>query len=127
MNTSTPQKLIFVYNANSGTINAVLDSMHKVLSPSTYSCNLCDITFGLVGEKGTWRDFRESFPVEMEFLHKDEYEKGYSSKFGFKFDYPIVLCAVEEELQVLVNTSELNQLGSAEELIKLIEERVEIN
>ena len=126
MNTRTPQKLIVVYNANSGTMNAVLDSMHKVFSPSTYNCNLCDITFGLVGEKGSWRDFRESFAVEMEFLHKDEYEKGYGSKFGYKFDYPIVLCVVEEELQVLVNTSELNQLENAEELIKIIEERVAI-
>ncbi len=126
MHTITPQKIIFVYNAKSGTINAVLDSMHKVLSPSSYNCNLCDITFGLVGEKEAWRDFRESFPIEMEFLHKDEYQKAYSSKFGFKFDFPIVLCAVEEELQVLVNTAELNQLDNAEELIKLIQERVEI-
>ena len=124
---TVPQKLIFIYNANSGTVNAVLDSMHKVLSPSTYNCNLCDITFGLVGEKGVWRDFRDSFPLAMEFLHKDEFEKEYGSKFGHKFDYPIVLCAVEEELQVLVNTPELNLLKSAEELIALIEDRVPVS
>lgn len=117
------QKLIFVYNANSGVRNAILDSMHKVLSPSTYNCNLCDITFGLVGEKANWKAFRESYPIDMEFLHKDEYEKVYASKFGLKLDYPIVLGAVSGDLEIVIGTKEMNELSSAEALIDLIKER----
>ncbi|NJM95354.1 MAG: GTPase, partial [Acaryochloridaceae cyanobacterium CSU_5_19] len=37
-------RLIFVYNANSGGINTALDIAHKLLSPSTYRCNLCRLT-----------------------------------------------------------------------------------
>ena len=49
------EKLIFIYNANSGKHNALLDTMHKIVSPNTYNCNLCDITFGLFTENKTWR------------------------------------------------------------------------
>ena len=79
------QKLLFVYNANSGTRNAILDSMHKVFSPKTYNCKLCDITFGVFSENKTWRRFREDNQHQMVFLHKDEFAKGYKSKFGHKF------------------------------------------
>jgi len=37
--------LIFVYNANGGLVNSWLDTAHKIVSPSTYSCSLCAITF----------------------------------------------------------------------------------
>ena len=120
----TLQKLIFVYNANSGVIYAILDSMHKALSPSTYNCNLCDITFGLVGEKADWKAFRESYPVDMEFLHKDEYERAYASKFGFKPEYPIVLGAASGDLEIVIGTDELNEISSAAALIDLIKTRV---
>lgn len=118
------EKLVFVYNALSGKKNAILDSMHKVLSPSTYECNLCDITFGLFNEKSVWKEFRTAFPLEMEFLHKDEFEEEYASKFGYKYSYPIVLAAVATEFQVLISTEELDQLTETIQLIEIIKERV---
>ncbi len=124
MDSGPLNKLIFVYNADSGVRNALLDSMHKVLSPSTYECNLCDITFGLFSEKVNWKEFRLQFPMEMEFLHRDEFSKGYASKFGKKFTFPIVLGDHLGELEVIISTDELNQLGSADELIDLINKRV---
>ena len=36
--------LLFVYNAKSGIANVLVDISHKLLSPETYSCNLCVIT-----------------------------------------------------------------------------------
>jgi len=39
-------RLIFVYNAESGTMNSAIDFAHKMLSPETYECNLCRITYG---------------------------------------------------------------------------------
>lgn len=122
MNTDL-QKLVFVYNADSGKRNAVLDSLHKVFSPSTYDCNLCDITFGLFGEKKDWKEFRSRFPVEMEFLHRDEFTKVYASKFGSRFTFPIVLGANAGEFEVIIGTEELNDLQDAPELMTLIEKR----
>ncbi|MGB5237562.1 MAG: GTPase [Flavobacteriaceae bacterium] len=118
------EKIVFVYNADSGKRNAILDSLHKVLQPSTYNCKLCDITFGVFQEKKEWKDFRTTYGHEMEFLHKDEFKKAYASKFGYRFSFPIVLAAVSENLEVLINTEELNTLPDANALINLIRERV---
>ncbi|MEW2919994.1 GTPase [Muricauda sp. ANG21] len=117
------KQLLFVYNANSGKRNALLDSMHKVFSPSTYDCNLCDITFGLVGENRIWKKFREQSKMPMSFVHKDEFTKSYASKFGHKFTFPIVLLEGNNGLEIFIPTEELNELQSAQELIDLIRER----
>ena len=119
------QKLLFVYNANSGARNALLDSMHKVFSPNTYDCKLCDITFGIVSENKTWKRFRKESPHEMTFLHKDEFAKDYASKFGYKFTFPIVLMEGERGLEVLISTEEVNQLHTAQDLMALVESRTE--
>ena len=39
-------QLIFVYRANSGPTSLALDFIHKIVSPKTYSCNLCNVTYG---------------------------------------------------------------------------------
>jgi hypothetical protein len=118
------EKLIFVYNADSGLRNMIIDGAHKIFSPSTYECNLCDITFGAFTENRIWKKFRQEVSLEMEFLHKDEFKNKYASKFGHKFNYPNVLITTNENLEVFVNTAELNELESAEELISLIKSRI---
>ncbi|NKI30415.1 GTPase [Croceivirga thetidis] len=117
------QKFLFVYNANSSTRNAILDSMHKIFSPKTYDCKLCEITYGVFTENRTWKKFRKESKHELVFLHKDEFTKTYASKFGYKFDFPIVLAEGVGGLEVLISTNELNQVLSVEELIALINER----
>lgn len=116
-------KLIFIYNANSGMRNALLDGAHKALSPNTYQCNLCDLTFGVINEKRAWKKFREEGNLNMEFIHKDEFKKEYASKFGYKFEFPIILVIVDNELQVFISTKELNELDNTEALIELIKKR----
>ena len=118
------QKIIFIYNANSGMRNAVMDTVHKVLSPDTYDCNLCSITFGMFTENVNWKEFRTNAGVDMDFLHKDEFEKEYASKYGHKFTYPIVLAATAGELEVMIGTEELNALEDVNSLISLVESRL---
>ena len=117
-------RLLLVYNADSGTRNAILDSMHKVFSPSTYACNLCDITHGLVSENRVWKKFRKERGGQLEFLHRDEFKKQYASKFGAKFTFPIVLVETQMDLEVFISANELNQLQTADELINLVEKRL---
>ena len=124
MKRDSTQKIIFVYNANSGMRNAVMDTMHKVLRPDTYDCNLCNITYGLFSENVDWKEFRTNADVEMEFLHKDEFEKEYASKFSHKYDYPIVLAASSGEFEILINTKEINALEDVQGLINQVESRL---
>jgi len=120
-------KLLFIYNANSGKASSFLDALHKVLSPKIYNCNLCGITYGIFKEDNTWKNFREASDLPMEFLHLDEFKKGYASKFGYKFTFPIVLSADQNELEIFISTEELNSLKNAEELIQVITDRQKVN
>ncbi|MGB5555314.1 MAG: GTPase [Flavobacteriaceae bacterium] len=119
------QKLIFVYNADSGLLNAVLDSAHKVLSPSTYACHLCDITYGFVSENNIWKKFKTEHGTQWQFLHKDEFNNKFASKFGHKFTFPIILIEGDSELEVVIGTEELNNLPTTESLIELLAKRAE--
>jgi len=118
------QKLIFVYNADSGLGNVLVDGAHKILSPSTYDCKLCELTFGAFTEKSVWKKFRKESAHEMEFLHKDEFKKQYASKFGYKFTYPIVLVEGAKGLEVFITTAEMNAVENADELIAIVEKRL---
>lgn len=110
--------LLFVYNANGGTLNALLDAGHKLFSPKTYACSLCQLTYGALAERKAWRDFRKSTTLDLTFLHKDEFEEQYQSAQS----YPVVLSGKDRH-EVFVSTKELNSLQTLDQLITLISVR----
>jgi hypothetical protein len=117
-------KLIFVYNANSGTLNSLFDSAHKIVSPKTYDCNLCDLTFGVFAEKEAWKNFREASAIEMIFLHKDEFLKQYRSKWLPKYNFPSILSAENDKLEIFITPEELNEIDTVEDLIEEIQHKI---
>lgn len=116
--------LIFVYNANSGVHNSLLDSVHKILSPKTYECNLCELTFGVLSEKRKWKAFRKQSDIEMVFLHKEDYQRKFKSKFEKLHDLPVILYQDNYDLSLLMGKEELNQIEDIETLIEKIKARV---
>ena len=117
-------QLLFVYNARSGKLNALFDSVHKIMSPSTYSCRLCTLTHGVFQERSLWKDFRENSGIEMLFFHRDEFLQKYGEVLEAKFSYPVILRKTEERLEVFMTKEELNALSSETELIKRINARI---
>src|SRR4030067_16255 len=69
--------LIFVYNADSGFVNTLLDIGHKIVSPQTYACNLCAITHSTFSMRDEWKNFVAGLGIPIEFLPRDELEKQY--------------------------------------------------
>tara|TARA_R100000306_G_scaffold665_1_gene1500 strand:- start:45116 stop:45487 length:372 start_codon:yes stop_codon:yes gene_type:complete len=117
-------KLIFVYNANSGAVNSVLDSAHKLLSPQTYQCSLCELTFRALSEKPAWKKFRTASAIEMVFLHKDEFLRQYRSKWLPKYNFPIILSEENNELHIFMDAENLDTVDGVSELITEIEKRL---
>lgn len=121
-------KLIFIYNADAGLVNAALDIAHKVLSPDTYSCNLCMLTHDTFTERSAWQAFRESYSVPMEFLHKDEYEQKVNDQSSLKskktHSYPIILKEDQGQIDIFIDTPELNEIKDVNRLINTIQERL---
>ena len=109
-------KLVFVYNADSGKLNTLFDIVHKVVSPDTYACSLCTLTHGVLSETKKWRNFRETVELDMEFLHRDEFEREY----GTTYPYPVVLTQENSGLNVLLSPDELALIKTIDSLIEVI-------
>ena len=114
-------ELIMVYNANSGLKNAVLDSFHKMISPSTYTCELCALTFGNFSEKTLWKKFRNQSKVKINFYHKDEFE----AKFGiYSYSYPVSLWFKNQRFETAISNEAFKTIKSTEALIISLETHI---
>lgn len=96
-----------------------MDAAHKIISPSTYNCRLCQLTHGHFSEHRIWKEFIASSKHEFIFYYKDEFE----SKYSESFEYPIILIG-KEPFEVLVNKQELDQLHSPMELTQIIGSKI---
>ena len=117
-------KLIFIYNADTGLFNVVSDFAHKIISPSTYACSLCQITYGNFGMKKEWREFLNKLPYEMQFLHKDEALLQYHSLKNETFPL-VILGQNNDERRVLLNAPELNEQSDLTGLIERLNEKLD--
>ena len=109
-----PDRLIFVYNADGGIANGLMDSVHKTLSPATYPCSLCAITYGMVRMDPKWRRWLKELPIPTVFYHKDD-----NPHRGVTL--PVVLADREGQIDTLITADRLNTLSSVDALIAEIE------
>lgn len=112
-----PDRLIFIYNAEGGIAQGIMDSVHKTLSPSTYACSLCAVTHGVFRMDPKWRAWLKALPVATEFYHK------YDSPFG-DMALPAVLAERDERVETLLTAADLDRLNSVDALIAAIEARL---
>lgn len=125
MTTKTGEsKLIFVYNADSGVFNLLTDVAHKILSPETYSCNLCAITHSNFGMKKEWKQFLESLNTPLEFLHADEFKAKYQFE---KVELPAIFKEENASLILMVNAAAINECNSIDDLKRCVHAACEIS
>ncbi|UCG69140.1 MAG: hypothetical protein JSV09_15370 [Thermoplasmata archaeon] len=114
------EKLIFVYNADSGLFSSMEDYVHKIIKPQTYQCTLCKITYGNLGMKKKWKEFIESLEIPMEFLHRDEFVKKYPDE---ERKFPVAYIEVNSKLTRFISQGELNRVENLEELMELVHKK----
>lgn len=118
----TPPRLLLVYNADGGLLNAVRDTVWKTFWPKTYPCSLCALTYGWVAMRGAWRRFLDAQPHEKSFYHKDEFADAFPE---LSIPLPAILTADGgAHPEVLVSAAELDALPDLSALIALVESRV---
>ena len=108
--------LIFVYNAQSTPINKTLSYAHKLLSPKTYACDLCQLTHANLGERKAWTHFKKNSPLDFVFYHADEFEAKYRQQFNF----PVVL---NSTLEVILTREKIGEFNAVGQLITYLQER----
>lgn len=115
------RKLLFIYNADSGRLNTAFDMAHKLISPSTYKCNLCSLTHGVFSERELWKAFREASGDDLVFLHRDEFEARYPEQPA----YPVILLEQDNGLTVLLSAEEIRPFESVDRLINELQQRLD--
>jgi hypothetical protein len=114
--------LVFVYNADSGFFEALKDGVMKIVSPASYPCRLCALTYDVAWMRPRWRRFVDSLGLEVEFLHRDEFNEKYGRE---KPDLPCALIDRGGELEVLISSTEMNAMETLDELMDTVEKRLE--
>lgn len=109
-------KLLLIYNARSGKINAVLSSLHKILVPNTYPCHLCVLTHDFYGEKRIWKKFTRNNNIELECLHLDELNH---LKLD-NYEFPVIYKINNGKLVEFMSSEEINNIKTIQDLINRI-------
>lgn len=86
-------------------------------------CALCDITHGLVRERGDWRACRDTLPVEFATYHRDDQPDAVRAATGDRA--PVVVAETGDGLVVLLDGDALDACaGDPERLVAAVTDAV---
>ena len=91
----------------------LIDFAHKLISSSTYGCNLCKLTFNNFGKRKEWKEFTRQSSAKIRFYYKDEFER----IFNASYKYPVILKKVSDQFEILADSTEISKLTSVGDLI----------
>lgn len=116
--------LIFVYNAESGLLNAGRDFLHSNFRPATYPCNLCGLTYHIAWKRPEWRRFLQ----QLEPAYAFEYRNTLAGKYGIS---GVALPAVfiqrgDEQPALWIDATAINACATLEELMALLSSRLPV-
>lgn len=112
-------EIIFVYNAKSGIWNGLLDSLHKVTSPETYSCELCQLTYGLTSMNREWKAYLRTLSYKVTFLHLDELWSDLPN-----VEFPAVFFNGDKGYDILITKEEMKRCKDIKGLILLMNSKL---
>ncbi len=118
---SRGERLLIVYNAEAGMLAGVKDSIHKLLKPDTYPCNLCALTHGAVRMDPAWKRFIARMPIDTRVYHRPDFRARYPD---LDLALPAVLLEHGRDARILIGADELKRIDSVDALIGRIEERL---
>ena len=121
---NSPKKIIFIYNASDNLSSVMFDFIHKIISPNTYQCSLCKITYGNFKKYDEWESYLQSIPYEIEFLYRNNY-KDYYKDIEVE-EFPIALIQNEDSYQIILLKKDFDSCNDLKELIQIIEKNLEL-
>ncbi len=116
------KRLVIVYNANAGLLAGALDSIHKTLSPATYPCDLCALTYGALSMRPSWRQWLQSIPIETDFYHRPDFRLAFPDFANEPL--PLVGIVSNGDLSVVLDRDALAQLRSLDQLMAVLQSKL---
>lgn len=119
--TQTDTRLICVYNADTGLIEALMHAVHKALRPESYPCSLCALTYGAVSMRGDWKRFWQKLDARVDFYHRDDFTQDFpalGTGGAREVALPVVLMSeAGEEPRAIISNKELDAMADVDELM----------
>ncbi len=116
------EKLIFIYNASDDLISVSFDFVHKIVSPSTYKCNLCKITYGNVSMHNKWKEYIYNSSYDFEFLYKNNYLE-YHKDLKIE-NFPVAYKYNGNSYDVFISKKEFDSCNDLEALIQIVNQKL---
>lgn len=113
-------KLVFVYNADSGLVNALKDGIVSIVAPSKMPCRLCGLTFTSVSMRSKWKTFIDDLGVPVEFLHRNEFHERYGMHDA---EFPAAYIDRSGELEPFISVGEMNSNKTLDALIEMVKQK----
>lgn len=114
------RRLLFVYGNDSGAVNGLIHYIHKIVSPSTYDCRPCGLTYGPLGQRAAWVQALSTLGVSSELLHRDDAIARYGHE---QSPFPAVFAVESHGLTQLITKQEIESCRDLESLITLLRAR----
>jgi hypothetical protein len=114
-------RLVFVYNGDSGVASGLIHYVHKIVSPSTYKCSLCALTYNALGRRGDWERYLARLEAAPVFLHRDEFRRRYPTAVD---PLPAVFLDREGRLELVLGKVELDACRDLDALTEALDSRL---
>lgn len=112
------KSLLFVYQADGDMISSFMGAAHKIISPETYTCNLCRLTYGALKEKTAWKNYLKGLNYSAEFLHRDKFRQRFLaySSINLPAIFWLIVDGENQSLNQLISAEQLNQIKTLDQL-----------
>lgn len=111
--------LIFVYNADEGVVAALGDAVHKLLSPATYPCSLCAVSYGAVRMRPAWAAYLKALPYATRFHHRPDFRRAFPPLAALPL--PAILLDEGSGPHLLIDAATLDEVLDVAGLIAAME------
>tara|TARA_B100001029_G_C14810257_1_gene311932 strand:+ start:102 stop:512 length:411 start_codon:yes stop_codon:yes gene_type:complete len=116
------EKLIFIYNASDDLISVSFDFIHKIVSPSTYQCSLCKITYGNVSMHNKWKEYIYNSNYDFEFLYKNNYLE-YHKDLKIE-NFPVAYKYNGNSYDIFISKEEFDSYNDLDSLIQIVSQKL---
>jgi hypothetical protein len=121
---ATDRTLHFVYNVDGTPLALAMDFVHRITSPETYPCKLCDVTYGRFLKKGEWRRFLEGLPLRTAFHLRNTFYRRFPEHARTPLP-AVFLQNPDGKLIPLIRADALNAVTDLQELQELLLKKLE--
>jgi hypothetical protein len=112
-------EILFVYNVDLTLFALVSDFVHRLTSPETYPCRLCDLTYDRLTVKREWKRFVDSLSVRPRVQLRDRFHKRFPAQAAVPLPAVFRLHA-DGAVTMLLTADEINRATTLDELKALV-------